>query len=80
LQNRLFNLFWIDYSEVCDLFAFNVPSLFVPWSSRSRGGSASIHRTQVVAVRRRAENKAMPPTNGLQTAESLKEFLMSRKT
>jgi hypothetical protein len=40
-------------------------SLFVPWGSRSRGGSASVHRTQVVVViRRRAENEATPPING----------------
>jgi hypothetical protein len=37
---------------------------FVPWSCRSRRGSASVHRSQVAVVRRRAQNEAAPPING----------------
>jgi hypothetical protein len=37
-------------------------SLFY-WSSRSRGGFPSVHRTHVAVVRRRAQNEATSPIN-----------------
>jgi hypothetical protein len=35
-------------------------SLFVPWGSRSRGGSASINCTKVAVIRRRAQDTSTP--------------------
>jgi hypothetical protein len=38
-------------------------ALFVPWSSPSRGGFASVHRTQIAVIWRRVENTATSPIN-----------------
>jgi hypothetical protein len=38
-------------------------SLFVPWSSCSRRNFASVYRTQVDVVRRKAQNEATPLIN-----------------
>jgi hypothetical protein len=38
-------------------------ALFVPWSSPSRGGFASVHRTQIAVIWRRVQNTATSPIN-----------------
>jgi hypothetical protein len=51
-------------------YLLGVNSLFVPWCSRSRGSSPSVHRIQGAVARRRAENAAVPPLKGNRSADT----------